>query len=82
MLELSGKLSSFIELRKAHYSYDDYNSCLMVADAMGYIRKNNGNYYEGTENFKDRRHSNNLLRQFSEMWQMATSDPDLRNVIL
>ena len=28
LLELSGKLSSLIELRKAHYSFDDYNECL------------------------------------------------------
>jgi hypothetical protein len=82
LLELSGKLSSFIELRKAHYSFDDYNDCLMVADAIAYIHKENGERYEGTLNFKDRRHSNYLLKQFEDMWELATPDPNLRKMIL
>ena len=82
LLELSGKLSSFIELRKAHYSFDAYNECLMVADATGYIHRENGERYEATSNIKDRRHANTLLNQFAEMWELATADPDLRKMIL
>ncbi len=82
LLELAGKLSSFIELRKAHYSFDAYNECLMVADATGYIHRNNGARYEGTSNFKDRRQSRILLKQFEDMWELATPDPDLRKMIL
>ena len=82
LLELSGKLSSFIELRKAHYSFDDYNECLLVADEIAYIHRENGERYEGTLNFKNRRHSNNLLKQFEEMWELATPDPNLRKMIL
>ncbi len=82
LLELSGKLSSCIELRKAHYSFDTYNECLMVADATGYIHRKNGERYEGTLNFKDRRQANSSLKQFAEMWELATSDPDLRKMIL
>ena len=82
LLELSGKLSSFIELRKAHYSFDGYNDCLMVADAIAYIHKDNGERYEGTLNFKDRRRANSLLKKFEDMWELATPDPDLRKMIL
>ena len=82
LLELSGKLSSFIELRKAHYSFNDYNECLILADATGYIHRKNGERYEGTLNFKDRRHSENLLVQFTDMWELAISDPNLRKMVL
>lgn len=82
LLELSGKLSSFIELRKAHYSFSDYNECLIVADTTGYIHRKNGELYESTLNFKDHRISYNLLKQFINMWELATPDPDLRKMIL
>ncbi len=82
LLDLSGRLSSFIELRKAHYSFDDYNECLMVADATGYIHRKNGSRYEGTANFKNRRQAYIFLKQFTDMWELATPDPDLRKIIL
>ena len=82
LLELSGKLSSFIELRKAHYSFNDYNECLMVADTTGYIHRQNGERYESTSNFKDRRQSTYLLKQFAEMWELATPDPNFRKMML
>lgn len=82
LLDLSGKLSSFIELRKAHYSFDDYNECLMVADAAGYIHRKYGARYEGTLNFKDRRQAYILLKQFTDMWELATPDPNLRKMML
>ena len=82
LLELSGRLSSFIELRKAHYSFDNYNECLILADATGYIHRKNGELYESTLNFKDRRTSRHLLNKFTDMWELATLDPDLRKMTL
>ena len=54
----------------------------MVADEIAYIHRENGERYEGTSNFKDRRHAYILLKQFAEMWELATPDPDLRKMIL
>ena len=82
LLEIAGKLSSSIELRKAHYSFNNYNECLIVADATGYIHRQNGERYECTLNFKDRRHSTNLLRKFTDMWELATPDPNFRRMTL
>lgn len=82
LLELSGKLSSFIQLRKAHYTYNDYNECLMLADATAYIHRKNSERYEGTVNFKDRRQATNYLRQFNEMWELASPDPNLRKMMM
>jgi len=82
LLELSGRLSSFIELRKAHYSFDYYNECLMVADETGYIHRQNGGLYEGTANFKDRRTCKHMLEKLTEMWELSTPDPNLRKMTL
>ena len=82
LLELSGRLSSFIEFRKAHYTFDNYNECLILADATGYIHRKNGVLYEGTLNFKDRRTSRHLLNKFTDMWEMATPDPEFRKMML
>jgi hypothetical protein len=82
LLELSGRLSSFIEFRKAHYTFDSYNECLILADATGYIHRKNGELYEGTLNFKDRRTSRHLLNKFTDMWEMATPDPEFRKMML
>jgi len=82
LLDLLGRLSSFIEIRKAHYTFDDYNECLMVADATGYIHRENSVRFEGTANFKDLRHSKVLLHQFAEMWEMATPDPNFRQMLM
>ncbi len=82
LLELSGKLSSFIQIRKAHYSFDDYNEFLILADTTAYIHRKNGERYEGTVNFKDRRQANSYLRQFNEMWDLSLPDPNLRKMML
>jgi len=82
LLYILGKLSSFIEIRKAHYLFDKYNECMMVADATGYIHRDNGERFEGTANFKDLRHSKNLLTQFVEMWEQATPDPNFRQMLM
>ncbi len=82
LLELSGRLSSFIEFRNAHYTFDSYNECLILADATGYIHRKNGELYEGTLNFKDRRTSRHLLNKFTDMWEMATPDPEFRKMML
>ncbi len=82
LLGLSGRLSSFIELRKAHYSLDDYNECLLLADATGYVHRKNGERYESTSNFKDHRNSTYLLKQFTNIWEMAAPYPDFRKMTL
>jgi len=82
LLNLTDRLSSFIMIRKAHYSFNAYNECMMLADAAGYIHRENGERFEGTANFKDLRHSRILLKQFEEMWEMATLDPNFRKMLM
>jgi len=82
LLDIASRLSSFVEIRKAHYSFDAYNECMMVADATGYIHRESGERFEATANFKDLRHTKNLLTQFADMWEMATPDANFRNMLM
>ena len=82
LLGLAGQLSSFIETRRAHHSFDSYNECLLVVDSVGYIHRENGSRYEATVNFNDRSSCSDLLSRFSSMWETATPDPNLRRMAL
>lgn len=82
LLTLSHKIGSAIEFRKAHHSFANYNQCLVLADTIGYIHRGNGERYEGKANFKDQRLCKNLLKQFTDMWELATSDLNLRNLVV
>jgi hypothetical protein len=82
LVDLSGKLSSFIEMRKPGIEHMNFNGSLLMADAKGYILRENAERYEGTVNFHDRAVSKNLLDAFEEMWARGTPDPNLRRMIL
>lgn len=82
LVNLAGDMSSFIEIRKAHYEHRDYNESLMIADGIGYVHRNNAERYDANVNFNDRRESKHLLKEFEEMWEMATQDPNLRRMTI
>jgi hypothetical protein len=78
LLEVSGVLSSFFELRKGGHEHKDYGGSLFLADAMGYIRRSSSDRYEGELNFRDPRQSRLLLAEFDEMWGKSVPDPNFR----
>ncbi len=82
LLDLAKKLTSSIELRRAHQSFNQYNEHLMLADVTGYIHRQNGSRYEGTATFNARNHCKMLLDQFSVMWELAVPDANLRKMTL
>lgn len=82
LIDLAGNLSSFIEMRKPGPEHANFNGSLFMADAKGYILRENAERYEGTVNFYDRTVSKNLLEAFEEMWAKAEADPNLRRMIM
>ena len=82
LVDLAGRLSSFIEIRKSGNDYKDYNECLLLADETAFLHRINAERYEATANFNDRRQSKYYLKQFDTMWDVATPDPNLRRVNL
>lgn len=82
LLELAGKLSSFIELRKPGIEHRDFNGSILLADDCGYLVRQSAERYEGSLNFNDRALSKSLLDAFEEMWAKGTPDPNLRRMIM
>jgi hypothetical protein len=82
LINLAGDMSSFIEIRKAHYQHKDYNESMFIADNIGYVHRNDAERYEANVNFKDPRQSRYLLKEFEEMWEVATQDPNLRRMTM
>jgi H2-forming N5,N10-methylenetetrahydromethanopterin dehydrogenase-like enzyme len=82
LLDLAGKISSFIEMRKVSSKYKSFNESVLIADDVGYLYRENTERYKGKVNFNSRRESKHLLDVFNEMWETAKPDPNLRRVLI
>jgi len=80
LLDLAGKISSYIELRKVSSKYKSFNESVLIADEIGYLYRESADRYRGTVNFNNRRESKHLLGVFDNMWETAKPDPNLRRV--
>ena len=82
LLELASRYSSFMEMRKASEEFRNYNEFLLVADEAAYLHRNNTARYEATANFNDRKQSKFYLDAFVTMLELASPDPNLRQMHL
>jgi len=82
LVELAGSLSSFIEIRKAGYEYDQYSQSLMITDSTAYLHRISTDRYEATACFNDRRQARYFRKEFDTMWETARTDPNLRRMSL
>lgn len=80
LVEFSASLSSFIEMRKAGREFHGYNECLLLADNIAYLHRNNADRFEATANFNDKRQSKFYIDDFETMWASALPDPNLRRL--
>jgi hypothetical protein len=80
LIDLAGKISSYIELRKVSSKYKSFNESVLVADEIGYLYRESKERYRGKVNFNNRRESKHLLSVFDNLWETAKPDPNLRRV--
>jgi len=80
LIDLSTKISSYIEMRKVSQKYKTFNESVLVADDVGYLYRESTERYKGKVNFNSRRESKHLLDVFEEMWETAKPDANLRRV--
>lgn len=80
LIDLAGKVSSFIEMRKVANEYKSFNEAVLIADNSGYLYRESTERYRGKLNFNGRRESKHLLGAFNTMWETSKQDPNLRRV--
>ncbi len=80
LLDLAGKVSSFIEMRKVSSKFKSFNESVLIADEIGYLYRESTERYKGKVNFNSKRESKHLLDVFENMWETAKSDPNLRRM--
>jgi hypothetical protein len=82
LVNLAGKISSYIEIRKPSSQYIKFSKAVLIADEVGYLFRESEERYTGTVNFNGRRGSKNMLKVFDRMWATSESDPNFRRILI
>ncbi len=80
LIDLSQRLSSFIEIRIPDQQQTRYNSAFVVVDSCAYLFREQSDLYAAQCCFGDRKFSDELSRQFENMWETALPDLNLRRL--
>ncbi len=80
LVDLAGKISSYIQIRKPSSQYKSFNEAVLIADEVGYLFRESIDRYKGRLNFNSRRESKHMLDVFNSMWETAISDPNFRRM--
>jgi len=80
LLELAGRLSSFLELRVPGREHQGLNEACLIADGIGAIQLPVADRSEGRGSFNDHRLAGVLGKRFDEIWAKAQPDPNLRRL--
>ncbi len=80
LVDLAGRISSHIEIRKPAKQYQSFNEALLIVDDTGYLFRENADRYNGSVNFNDRRNSKHMLEVFNNIWEASEPDPNFRRM--
>lgn len=82
LIELTRKLSSYMEIRKIHKDFVDYDEAFMLVDDCGVMRRRVSARFSGTLCFNDVNEVTRLRKIFDEVWERSDPDPELRRLNL
>ena len=82
LVELSRRLSSFVEIRKVHSDYQEYNESFLLADDYGLLHRRHSPRFEGVFSCKSPLEVRRLRAYFDEVWGRSEPDADLRRLHL
>jgi hypothetical protein len=80
LIYLHQKLDTYIKIRKVDAQHKDYPSAFLIADECGVIFRQFGDRFEAEVNYNDVLLAANLLKLFTETWEMSAPDPQLRRL--
>lgn len=82
LIDLGRKIPSRIELRRPHPDYIDHPENFLIADGLGYIRRDLYTRYDGIVDFHAPLNTQKLEGFFSEVWERSEPESDLRRLSL
>ncbi len=82
LIELSRRLSSYIQFRRPPPEYRDCQESFVLADNSGYLYRPNPARFEATANFHDPGKVNDWESYFLEVWARSEPDPEIRRLYL
>jgi len=82
LIELTRRLSSYMQIRKVHGDYADFTQAFLLADSYGVMHRTLAERFEGTVCFKDPLEVKRLRKLFDEIWDRSEPDPELRRLHL
>ncbi|MDH3527284.1 MAG: hypothetical protein OEN52_05750 [Gammaproteobacteria bacterium] len=82
LIELSRRLSSYIQFRRPGPEYRNCHESFLLADNSGYLYRPNPGRYEATANFHDPGKVNDWESYFLEVWTRSEPDPEIRRLYL
>lgn len=82
LIQLSQQLSSYVKIRKLHDDYKDYLRAFMVVDGQGYVLREFSDRYEAVADYHAPRQAKELLKFFTEAWEISEPDPQLRSLYI
>lgn len=80
LINLSRRLTSYIEVRKVHEDYTSIPEAYLVVDHRGVLHRNLASRYEGTVNYNLPMRAADLLRTFNEIWEKSRSYIDFKQL--
>lgn len=80
LIYLHQKLDSYIKIRRVDEQHKDYVPAFMVADECGVVFRQFGDRHEAEVNYNDPSLAGNLLKLFTEIWEMSAPDPQFRRL--
>ena len=80
IIELSRRLPTSIEIRKANSRFENVNTNFYVIDQHGVIMRNDAYRYDAKVDYHDPRLARDLLKQFNEMWEQSEPSMEMQRL--
>jgi hypothetical protein len=82
LIDLAQRLPSFIELRRPAADHADSTEAFLLADGSGYAYRTQADRYEAQVDFRAPPRVQELAKLFTQMWEQAQPDQNLRRLHL
>lgn len=82
LIEVSRKLSTYIEIKHAHEDYRSALDCYLIADESGILQRTVASRFEGICSMYQPLEVRRLREQYDDMWERSSSTPEFRRLHL